>query len=93
MLSGRPTLKWKLDCISRSSPIAPSASRPVTFENCGWNGKTKASQSSVPVSRATASTRSVSARVPHSGFSHSTGLPACSARMVHSACSEFGSGM
>ena len=34
----------------------------------------------VPVSLATARTCSVSASVPHSGFSHSTGLPARSAR-------------
>ncbi len=60
---------------------------------CSWNGKTNASQSRVPVSRATASTRSVSARVPPSGFSQSTGLPARSAAIVHSACRLFGSGM
>ncbi len=93
MLSGLPTLKWKLDWISRSSPIAPSASRPATRLNWPWNGKTNASQSSVPVSSATASTLSVSESVPQSGFSHSTGLPASSARMVHSACRELGSGM
>ena len=57
-----------------------------------WNGKTNASQSRVPVSWATASTARVSASVPHSGFSHSTGLPARRARVVHSACSPLGSG-
>ena len=75
-------MKWKSDWISSSSPIAPSASSFWTAANWAWNGKTNASQSSVPVSVATASTCSASASVPHSGFSHSTGLPARSALIV-----------
>ena len=93
MLSSLPTVKWKVDWISRSSPMAPSATRAATRSNWPWNRKTNASQSSVPVARATARTCSVSARVPHSGFSQSTGRPARSARIVHSACSELGSAM
>ncbi len=92
MSSGLVSGKWKLAWISRSSPMLPSASRPRSWVICAWNGKTNASQSSVPVSWATASTCRVSASVPHSGFSHSTGLPARSALIVHSACRLFGSG-
>ena len=83
----------KFDWISRSSPITPAASSAVTRFIWSWNGKMNASHSGVPVSRATASTCWVSASVPASGFSHSTGWPARSARIVHSACSAFGSGM
>ena len=93
MLPGLVSEKWKLDLISISSPIAPSATRALIRSNWAWNGNEKASQSRVPVWRAAASTRSVSGSVPHSGFSHSTGLPASSARIVHSACSALGSGM
>ena len=93
MLSGRVTEKWKLDLISISSPITPSAISRLSWASCAWNGNANASQSRVPVCRAAVSVRSVSGSVPQSGFSHSTGLPASSARMVHSACSELGSGM
>ena len=79
------------------SPAARRSPRPraarCTAAIWAWNGKTNASHSSVPVSRATVSTCSPSASVPHSGFSHSTALPARSALIVHSACSELGSGM
>ena len=93
MLAGPRTMKWKLDLISIRSPIAPSATRFLISSSCAWNGNANASQSRVSVRRAAASTRSVSGRTPQSGFSHSTGLPASSARMVHSACSALGSGM
>src|SRR5579871_3904298 len=93
MLPGLLSWKWKLDLISISSPMAPPATRSLTWAIWRWNGKTNASQSGVPVCRAASSTRTVSRRSPHSGFSHSTGLPAARARSVHSACSELGSGM
>ena len=77
--------------ISARSPIAPSASR-LTRRRCwAWNGKTKASHSSAPGTAAAASSTSAVWAVPtHSGFSHSTALPARSARIAHSACSELG---
>ena len=73
--------------------MAPSASSPRIFAICSWNGNTNASHRGIPVSRAAARTCSVSPRLPHSGFSHSTALPARSALIVHSACSPLGSGM
>ncbi len=53
----------------------------------------KASASTTPFSRAAASMASTSATVSASGFSQSTCLPARAARIVHSACRWFGSGM
>ena len=85
--------KWKFDWISRRSPITPPAISSRSRRIWSWNGKTKASQSGVPVSRATARTCSVPASEAVKGFSHRTGFPARSARIVHSACSAFGSGM
>jgi hypothetical protein len=93
MLPGPEIGKWKFEAISTTSPISPASRISLTCLSWSWNGKTNASHSSVPVSRAAARTRCVSARVPHSGFSHSTGLPASSARIVHSACSALGRGM
>jgi hypothetical protein len=93
MFPGLLSWKWKLDLISISSPMAPPATRSRIRAIWRWNGKTNASHSRTPLCRAASSTRRVSPRFPHSGFSHSTGRPAARARRVHSACRELGSGM
>jgi hypothetical protein len=77
---------------SRSSPTAPSASSERSRRACGWWRHMNPSASTRPARSAASNAALACSGWRVSGFSHSTCLPAWSARIDHSMCSEFGSG-
>ena len=79
--------------MNRSVPMAPPATSSWTAWVCGWCRYMNASATWTRAAAAAAAIRSTSATVSASGFSQSTCLPASAARMAHSACRWFGSGM
>ena len=93
MFAGLPDREVEIRLDLHQLPDRAVGDQGLDLAICAWNGNANASQSRVPVRRAASSTRSVSGSTPQSGFSHRVGLPASSARIVHSACSALGSGM
>ena len=80
-----PVRKAKPASMCTRSPIAPSATSSSTSRVCGWKRYMNASTRQLPVSRATSTMVITWPLLGASGFSHSTCLPARSARIVRAA--------
>ena len=76
---------------TRSEPTRGSSS--TSRSACGWWRHMNASASTRPAASAASKARSTASTERASGFSHSTCLPASSARIDHSTCMELGSEM
>ena len=78
---------------TRTSPTAPPRTSSTSCAVCGLWRYMNASVSTRPSRSATSKARSTSSGCRLSGFSQRTCFPASSARIDHSTCIEFGSGL